>query len=383
MEEKKILEEINKIDNEKVEKISKTIENIKNKKSSFYFLIPETDNPSALIYELYFHATTVKNMGYGVTILVEEENYEVPSWIESELTDFKHIPISNPKLTVSPEDFMIIPEIFTNVMEQTKNLPCMRIGVLQSIDYKLNSLIPGTDWSTFGVRDVITTSKNLEDIVKSYYPNKYRIKTYDIGIPDYFKKSDKPQKPIISIVGRNPNEITKLIKLFFSKYPHYSWVSFDPMLTKGKPPQTMRRIDFAERLGENFAAVWIDRISAFGTFPLECMKTGTIPIALKPDIIPEYIIERDEEGNPISLKDNIGVWTDDFYNLPDLIANSIVKFLDDNIPEEIYESMDKVAEKYSQENSEKQLTKIYQDYLGGRLEFFETALNDLTNKESK
>ena len=60
----------------------------------------------------------------------------------------------------------------------------------------------------------------------------------------------------------------------------------------------MRRIDFAKRLQSNFAAVWVDRISSFGTFPLECMKCGTIPICLKPDIMPEYMIERDEKGAP-------------------------------------------------------------------------------------
>lgn len=379
------MEETNKkieeLDKEKINKIGLSIDNLRNKKSNFYFLIPEVQNPSALIYELYFHATVVKNMGYSVTVLVEEDKYVIPTWVDVELTDFIHIPITNPKLKVRPEDFMIIPEIFTNVMEQTKNLPCTRIGFLQSLDYKLNSLLPGTDWSTFGVRDVITTSKNLRDIVDSYFPNKYNIKVYDIGIPEYFKKSDKPQKPIISIVGRNPNEITKLIKLFYSKYPHYSWVNFDPMLTKTKPPQTLRRVDFAERLSGNFAGVWVDRISSFGTFPIECMKSGTIPIALKPDIIPEYIIERDENGNAIKMKDDIGIWTDDFYSLPNLIADTIIRFLDDTLPKEIYGSMEKIGNEYNQEKSKTQLEEIYMDYITNRISFFVTIMNDLNNKD--
>jgi len=76
------------------------------------------------------------------------------------------------------------------------------------------------------------------------------------------------------------------------------------MLTKSKPPQTMRRVDFAKRLQGNFAAVWIDRIASFGTFPLECMKSGVIPISLVPDIIPEYLIERDENGKPVKITEN-------------------------------------------------------------------------------
>ena len=363
---------------EKIEKIKASLEKIKNKKSKFLFCIPDTQNPIASVYEMYFHATVVKNMGYDVRVLVEKSDYEVPNWIEKELVNFEHIPMSDPKLTVGPEDVMIIPEVFSNVMEQTKNLPCLRIGLLQSVDYMMNSLIPGMDWSSFGVRDIITTTPSLVEWVEVFQgKGKFNIKHYDLGIPDYFERSSKPQKPIISVVGRNANEISKLVKLFYAKYPQYSWVTFDPMLTKSKPPQQMRRVDFAKRLQNNFAAIWVDRIASFGTFPLECMKSGTIPICLKPDITPDYIIERDEQGNPIKIKDGAGVWTDNFYDLPVLAADVLIKFLDDNIMPEIYDEMEKIASKYNQENSEKQLIKIYEGFINQRISLFEEALKPI------
>ena len=46
----------------------------------------------------------------------------------------------------------------------------------------------------------------------------------------------------------------------------------------------------------------IDRISSFGYISAECMKVGTIPIALKPDIILEYLIERNEAGDAVKLR---------------------------------------------------------------------------------
>ena len=371
-----IKNEVNAAEVEKTEKIKASLAKIKNKESKFLFAIPDTQNPIASVYEMYFHATIVKNMGYNVVVLVEKGDYEVPNWIEKELTDFQHIPMSDPKLTVGPEDVMVIPEVFTNVMEQTKNLPCLRIGLLQSVDYMMNSLIPGTDWSSFNIRDIITTSPSLVEWVEVFQgKGKFNIKQYDLGIPDYFERSTKPQKPIVSVVGRNANEISKLVKLFYAKYPQYSWVTFDPMLTKSKPPQQMRRVDFAKRLQNNFAAVWVDRISSFGTFPLECMKSGVIPICLKPDITPNYIIERDEQGNPLKINDDAGVWTDNFYDLPVLVADVLVKFLDDNINEEIYTAMENLASPYNQENSEKQLIEIYQSYIDDRIKLFEQAIN--------
>lgn len=364
---------------EKIEKIKSSLDRIVNKKSKFLFCVPDAPNPVASVYEIYFHATVVKNMGYEVIIMVEKGDYVVPTWIEKELTNFKHMSMSDPKLTVGPEDVMVIPELYSNIMEQTKNLPCLRIGLLQSLDYMESALIPGTDWTSFGVHDMITTSLSLKETFETFYgKNRLNIKTYGVGIPDYFEPSKKPQKPVISIVGRNPNEISKFVKLFFAKYPQYNWMSFDPMLTKSKPPQAMRRVDFAKRLQENFAAVWIDRISSFGTFPLECMKSGVIPICLTPDIMPEYMIERDENGNAIKAIDGVGAWTNNFYDLPLLAGEVLVKFLDDSISPEIYSKMANIAAKYSQETSEKELTEIYQGFVDQRIALFNNAIQSET-----
>ena len=360
---------------EKIEKIKISLDRIANKKSKFLFCVPDAPNPIASVYEIYFHATVVKSMGYEVIMMVERGDYVIPTWIEKELTEFKHVPMTDPKLTVGPEDVMVIPEVYSNIMEQTKNLPCLRVGLLQSLDYMESALIPGTDWTSFGIRDMITTSLSLKETFETFYgKNRLNIKTYTVGIPDYFEPSKKPQKPIISIVGRNPNEISKFVKLFFAKYPQYNWMTFDPMLTKSKPPQTMRRVDFAKRLQENFAAVWIDRIASFGTFPLECMKSGVIPICLRPDIMPEYMIERDEAGNAIKAIDDAGAWTENFYDLPLLAGEVLVKFLDDAISPELYSRMANIAAKYSQETSQKELTEIYQGLIDQRIALFNNAI---------
>jgi hypothetical protein len=377
MSEQVLNNEAQKAELEKIEKVKVSLDKIRNKKSKFLFVVPESQSPTASVYEIYFHASVVKNMGYETLILVERGDYVVPAWVEKELTQFKHIAMSDPKLMVGPEDIMVVPEVYSNVMEQTKNLPCVRIGLLQSVDYMMNSLIPGTDWASFNVHDIITTSETLKEWVETFQgKGKFKIKTYDIGIPAYFERSEVPQKPIISVVGRNANEISKLVKLFFSRFPQYSWVTFDPMLTKSKPPQQMRRVDFAKRLQGNFAAVWIDRISSFGTFPLECMKSGVIPICLKPDITPEYILEKTSTGDTtvIKIAEGAGVWTENFYDLPVLIGEVLVKFLDDSISPDLYDAMEKLTEKYTQENSEKRLTEIYQEYIDERTHLFELAL---------
>ena len=369
---------------EKIEKIKISLDKLTNKKSKFLFVVPESQSPVASVYEIYFHATVVKNLGYEVIIMVEKGDYVAPVWIEKELTNHPHMSMADPKLQVGPEDIMVIPEVYSNIMEQTKKLPCLRIGLLQSVDYMTSSLIPGTDWQSFGIRDVITTSQSLKEWLETFYGiDKFDIKTYNIGIPEYFERTSVPQQPIISVIGRNANEISKFVKLFFSKYPQYNWVTFDPMVTKSKPPQPMRRVDFAKRLQRNFAAIWIDRIASFGTFPLECMKSGTIPICLKPDIMPEYMIERDEKGVPIKIVEGAGVWTENYYDLPVLAGDVLIKFLDDNISPELYNIMKTVASKYNQTDSEIRLIEIYTELVNKRISLFENTITPLSSNAAK
>lgn len=367
------------INEEQLKNILESLNGLKEKKNKFLFVVSESPNPAASIYEIYFHATSVKKLGYDVKMLVDTEKYVVPEWIEKSLTDFEHISMEKNKLNVSPSDVLVIPEIYTNVMEATKNLPCIRVALLQSIDYMLNAIIPSMSLSDFNIKHVITTSLLLQSLIEEYYGvNKFDIKVYDIGIPEYFHRNKDPKQLVISVIGRNPNEVSKVIKLFYTKYPDYNFITFDTMITNSKPPKSLRRVDFAERLRKNFAALWIDRISSFGTFPLECMKSGTIPVGLLPDIIPEYLISEDNK-----LIDNSGVWTQDIYALPILLGDIITKFLDDSIDENLYTTMEEITLKYSQENSERQIQEIYRMFLAEKEQLFENVIKQFNEKNNE
>lgn len=370
-------EELTDIEVSKIDKIKIALEAIKNKKSKFLFFVAKTTNPAASIYEIYRHASLVKSLGYDVTILTDSIEFTKPTWIESSLTNLPHEPMEKAKLTVGTKDVIVIPEIFSNIMEQTKNLPCIRIGLLQSFDYMLNSLLPSTDWTSFGIYDVITTTKEVETLMNLYYgKNTFDINIAPPSIPDYFKYNGELKRPVMTIVGRNVNEISKVIKLFYSKFPQYSWLTFDSMVTDSKPPSPLARKNYAERLKRNCGAVWIDRISTFGTLPLEAMKAGTITVGLIPDIIPEYLL--DDKGEFI---ENNGLWTRDIYSIPILIGDLITSFLEDSIGEDVFKTMTTISEKYDDESSNKKLAAIYNGILNKRINILKKAISDF--EESK
>lgn len=370
-------EEVKRVELSNVDKVKLSIANLESKKNKIMFFVPDVNGvPAASIYELYFHGTVLKNEGYNVIVLTETNKFEKPDFIEPELTQLEHVSMESNKLTVSPEDLLVIPEIFTNVMEQTKNLPCMRVVLFQSVDNATKALLPGYDWSMFGISKVLTTSRTMERFVEEFYgKGKFQLASYNVSVPDYFKNTTKLKRPVISILVRNERELDKVVKLFYAKYPQYRWLNFEPMMTTSRPPKHLRRKDFAEKLSKNFAALWIDRISSHALFPLECMKVGTIPISYVPDITPEYLIEN---GKAI---ENVGVWTDDFFQLPVLIADTLRKFLDDEISDDIYGVMEGVANKYSPEISKEQLLNIYGSYFNERSESLKKALEALEVKE--
>lgn len=357
------------------EKAKLRLQNLKEKKSKFYFFLPAVKEANASTNEIYFHASTLKKNGYDVTLIIDSPEFENPMFVDKELTDVKHFVINSGRLEISPEDVVVIPEIYTNVMEQTLNIPAIRVVLCQSIDYMYNALLPSTTWGEFGIDSVITTSDRAKQYLNTIFPNRFDIQTYTVGIPEYFKTWNKPKRPVISFLTRNPNDINKVAKDFYAKFPYYTFVTFDSMFTDTKPPRQTTRKEFADKLSKNFVAVWIDRISTFGTFPLECMASETIPVCLLPDFDPPYIF--DEEGKYI---EGAGYWTTSTYQLADVLGKLVAAFLDDNIPAHVYENMSSVAAKHTTQASEESILNAYQYFIDKRIASLESVVNKIEEK---
>jgi hypothetical protein len=340
--------------NENIEKLEKIISNLENKKVKFFFFIPSIETPNSSMYQIYWNATIVREMGFESIILTEGDDYKKPYFIDDHLMKMKHTKVSN-KISIAPEDFLIIPEIFTNVMEQLKNFTCEKIVLLQSLDYALHSLTPGVQWSDFGITKVLTVSDSLKDMVHDYFGEYYNVKRYKIGIDNIFKSSGELKRPIVSFIARNGNDITDVIKLFYLKYPQYRFLTFQEL-------SGLDRETYAKKLKDSFACLWIDNISTFGTVPLECMKANTLTIGLIPRIDHEYI------------KDYSGIWVYELFKLPDMIASILTKFLEDEIPNKFNEVMDDISSEYTMQASRESLINVYSEFINERLENFKKLL---------
>jgi hypothetical protein len=361
-------------------KLETVLNELKNKESNFYFFTLDTKgNPTAGVANIYEHVKVLTELGYKAHILHEKNDYRlrgdeegigIADWLGEEYAELSHVSIEGQELQVKPSDFMFIPEIFASIMDQVKNMSCKKVVFAQSPEYMFEVLPIGRRWTIdYGFNDVITTSGRVAEHIKNHFPD-INAHVVPVSIPEYFKQNDKPKKPIVTLVARNQSDIIKITKSFYLQYPLYKWVTFKEL--RGLP-----RKQFAQELSESCLAVWIDDLSGFGTFPIEAMECNTPVIGKMPNILPEWMETKDEDGNPI-LRDN-GIWTNTTQNIPELIGRYLKLYLEDSEPAEILENMENTRGTYTPDAQRDKIEVVYGNLLQNRVAEIE-SLMEKTNQ---
>lgn len=360
---------------QRIAQLKEIVTKLESKDFSLYFFTLDTKgNPTAGIANIYEHVKLLNELGYKANILHEKADYKlrgdetgagIADWLGEEYASLPHVAIEGQNLNVSPADFLIIPEVFSTVMEQVKDFPCRKIVLCQSYDYSLELLPIGKRWNAdYGFHHVITTSERQAQYVRSLFQN-IRTHVIPVSIADYFVPNKVPKKPMIAILTRNQTDTVKIAKSFYLQNPVYKWVTFKEF--RGIPKRT-----FADQLKDCCLAVWIDDAAGFGTFPLEAIECGTPVIGKIPNMVPEWMETTDEKGNPV-IKGN-GVWTNTTMNIPELIATYMKIWFEDAVPADLLNTMKDSAGKYTQAKQKEVLANVYNFLVEERVAEFNNIL---------
>ena len=384
---------MNSNDKKALERIDEAISKLEINDFCFYFFVVDCKNvPNGSIQYIYQLAKTLNDKNYKVKMLYQLENeYDneeleelkrkekpiddrrvftgVGEWLGEEYMQMEHLNISKQEWTVSPSDFLFIPEVFSSLMKQTYQYkaPCKRIVLLHNYDY-ITEFIPFSDeWGTYGIHDVIANTKAQGDLISSVFPY-VNVKILNPYISNIFRKPIKPKKLIVNIIYKKTEDVNKIMKQFYWKYPMYKFISFRDL--RGYPKET-----FAEFLQESAITVWIDNETPFGYSAIEAIKTGNIVIGKVPEHMPEWM--GDENG----LFNN-GVWTYDLNTIPDILSRVLGSWMQDRIPETLCENMDNVDNLYTFEGYQNNVNEIINGYINDRINELKEIKTVINNKNS-
>lgn len=343
---------------EKLKNLEKAVSRLQNNQFNFIFLVPDTNGVArASVAITYHHALTLHNRGINVIILHEKNDYmKVGSWLGEEYDALKHISIESNKLEVSASDFLVIPEVYGNIVEQTSHLPCRRIVFVQSLEYMLDTYSPGKSWLDYNVIDTIATSPEAKQAIEDllYVTN---VKVVPIGVPDIFKPYAKLKKPVVAIHCKEPRKTAKILKMFYLKYPYLRWITFRDM-------HGMTYADYARNLSECILSVWVDHNSTFPMFLLESVKSNVPVIAQLPTLLLDW------------MTDDYATWTMTDHQTIELTAAYIKSWLEDHIPPELMNVSRLTEGKFTRTEMEDAIEKTYKEYVDEHI----TAINAMIEK---
>lgn len=361
---------------EVIKRIDDAIDSLKKKDFTIYFFVIDTKGtPNGSTQYIYEMSKELINLGYNVTILHQEKEFTgVSEWLGEEYDAIPHACIESENIKVSTSDFLIIPEIFSNVMNQTKELPCKRIILCQNVNF-ISEFIPlGISWSNYNITDAITTSTIQANDIKALFPG-IRVSVISPAIPEYFRNDGSPKKMMVSVVAKDQSIVNKIVKQFHWKYPDYRWVTFTDL--RGMPRQL-----FADTLRESAITIWSDDDTYFGYTPIEAIKSGSILIGKIPEVIPEWMYNETNDG-----LSKAGIWFNDMRDVQKITENAIKAVLDDMVPQELYDEMKSFDDKYSIQERREQISKLFEVYVKNRINEIEKvkekAMNDLKEAEAE
>ena len=359
-----------------IEKVKEEIAKIDKKEGNVFFFVLDTKGvPSGSLEYIYKLALIAKNDGYKVGMLYQLEKDDefvgVEEWLGKTYSELPHYNVTKDEVEITPSDIVFIPEIFSQVMNQTKKLPCKRVAILQNYNYLLEQMPFAAQWGDFAILDCLTNTEYNAELIKDIFPY-VKTKVVTPYIDKVFGTTIEPKKMVINIVAKDQSDINKIIKPFYWKYPTFKWVSFRDLRGFSKE-------GFANALREAAATIWVDEDTSFGYSAIEAMKSGSIVIAKVPNTPLEWI-DSEEDGNTLR---NCCVWFDSFHSVHRQIASVVRSWITDNVPQEVAEEAKKVTEKYSEERTIKEFREALEAYLNGRKKELEALIRNVEKEDNE
>jgi hypothetical protein len=350
--------------NKNVEVLESALNRLLSNESSVYFLVYDTkNNARASVKYIYDLALTLRNNGFNSKILTEDNTYKgVSVWLGDKYNDIPVNSIKDDKVELKVDDVIVVPEYYSNIMEQLSNIRCVKIMLVQQKDYMFDSLPIGSRFSDYGFDRIITTTEASKKFILEYFPESI-VYVIPPMIGDNFTPSTKPLKPYVAISCRDRVTHRKLISQFYLKYPQLRWITFRDMVQ-------LTYEEFSDSLKECMVSLWVDDESTFGTFPLESIKCGAPVVGKIPNTEPDWLTEN-------------GMWTYDTNKLVDILGTYILAWLEGvELNDEVKDKMKDTLLPYISYTTENNILSVFNSFKNKRVDVLKNTLDKLKQEET-
>ena len=348
---------------ENLEKLQAALGRIEMKENVIYFLTYDTkNNARAAVKHIYDMALTLKENGYNAKLLVEDKTYSGAVWLGDKYKDLDVVTIKEDKIEIKIDDVLVVPEYYSNVLQQLSSIKCNKVMLVQQKEYIFETLPIGSRWSDYGFDRVITTTESAKKYILDIFPESL---VYIIPpiIGDAFTPTDKSIKPFIAISVRDRGQHRKFISEFYVKFPQLRWITFRDMVQ-------LEYADFANNLKECMVSLWVDDESTFGTFPLESMKCGVPVVGKIPKTEPDWLTEN-------------GMWTYDDNKVVEILGTYVLAWLEGiELTEEVKEKMNETLLPYNEELTKTNIISIFNSINNKRIETIKKGLDNIKVEEN-
>jgi hypothetical protein len=343
---------------ENIEKLESALGRLETKENVIYFLTYDTkNNARASVKHIYDMALTLKENGNITKILVEDKTYTKPEWLGESYDQIEVVSIKEDKINILIDDVIVVPEYYSNVLQQLSNVRCTKVMLVQQKEFIFETLPVGSRWSDYGFDRVIVTTEEAKKYVMEIFPESL-VHIIPPIIGDNFKPTEGIVKPYVAISCRDRVKHRKLISEFYLKFPHLRWITFRDMVQ-------MSYEEFSEGLKECMVSLWVDDESTFGTFPLESMKSGVPVVGKIPNTEPDWLSEN-------------GMWTYDENKIVDVLGTFVLAWLDGvELTNEVKDKMKETLLPYNTDITKNNILSVFSSFTNKRIEALSKALDNL------
>ena len=354
-----------------IENIEREISKIDKKENRIFFFVIDTKGvPSGSLEYIYNLAIMLKDEGYDVSMLhTEDEFIGVESWLGEKYSSLPHFNVNKGEIEASPADLLFIPDIYSQVMNQTKNLPCKRVAILQNYDYVVEQMPYAAQWGDFGIMEGISNSDYQTAELNESFPYVKLTKVTPF-ISKIFGNTNEPKKMIVNIVAKDQSDIKRIVKPFYWKYPMFRWVSF-------KELRDLSKEEFAKELREAAITIVVDEDASFCYSALEAMKSGAITMCKVPRS--EYDWIKNDDGE----LPNCCVWFDSFDTLHKQLASVVRSWITDNVPTLLADEAKKICDEYTEDRTKRMLLKYVDGVFEKRKNEMKELITQVKNKKDE